>query len=213
MIAGMRRAVLAVVAVMLAAMGFVALAWVRERRAKSVFPAGQAASLLHPLREWMQPREATVRAFGLRPGMRALELGPGPGYFTATAARHLGPCGRLVCADLQPAMLRQLRDRLPPDCGHTDLVVADAQRLPFRAGAFDAAFLVAVLGEVPDERRAVAELRRVLARGGAVTFVETLTDPDYVRESRLRELCWQAGLRLDRRQRTLLGYRARFVAG
>lgn len=209
----MRRIAAAGVLVILAAAGLFALAWVRERRAKSVFPAEQAATLLHPLRERIQPREDTVRAFGLRPGTRALEIGPGPGYFTATAARHLGPRGRLVCVDLQPAMLRQLRDRLPPRCENVDLVVADAQRLPFRAGAFDAAFLVAVLGEVPDERRAVAELRRVLADGGAVSFVETLTDPDYVREGRLRELCWQAGLRLDRRQRMLLGYCARFVAG
>lgn len=198
---------------LLGAAALFAFAWARERRAKSVFPAEQAATLLHPLRERIQPREETVRGFALRPGMRALEVGPGPGYFTATAARHLGPRGRLVCVDLQPAMLRNLRDHLPADCRKVDLIAADAQRLPFRPGSFDAAFVVAVLGEVPDERRAIAELRRALRDGGAVTFVETLTDPDYVRAGRLRELCWQAGLRLEERRRTLLGYRARFVAG
>jgi len=183
------------------------LAWRRERSAKSVFPAANASALLNPARRLIQRPDQTVAEFGIRSGDRVLELGPGPGYCTSHAARVVAPEGRVVAADLQPAMLGELRSRLSPETlPNVRLLAADATRSPFRDGAFDAAFLVAVLGEVPDPARAIAELRRVLRPGGVVSFCETFNDPDYVREGTLRELCWSAGLRVVERRRKLLGY-------
>src|SRR3972149_6499064 len=57
---------------------------------------------------------------------------------------------RSVAVDLSPRMLRRAArkaDRLGRD---VDLVLADAQRLPFRAGAFDAAAATFVFCSVPD---------------------------------------------------------------
>jgi SAM-dependent methyltransferase len=42
---------------------------------------------------------------------------------------------------------------------------ADARRLPFSNDTFDGAYLISVLGEIPDQEAALRELRRVLARG------------------------------------------------
>jgi trans-aconitate 2-methyltransferase len=42
----------------------------------------------------------------------------------------------------------------------------DARRLPYGNAAFDAAYLVAVLGEIPDEDAALRELARALKPGG-----------------------------------------------
>jgi ubiquinone/menaquinone biosynthesis C-methylase UbiE len=72
--------------------------------------------------------------------------------------------------------------------------MADAMRLPLRDASVDLAFLVAVLGEVPDREAAVDELVRVLKPGGALAFNETLTDPDYVSPGELRRLCLDRGL-------------------
>ena len=64
--------------------------------------------------------------------------------------------------DFSPAMLAFARRRAP---GAT-FIEADAQRLPFEAFEFD--FVVSNLGvcHVPDQPRALAEVRRVLRKGG-----------------------------------------------
>lgn len=50
------------------------------------------------------------------------------------------------------------------------LIRADAQRLPFRDGAFDAVYCYHVLEHVPQPPRAIAEARRALATQGAGYF-------------------------------------------
>ena len=190
---------------------FAARIWMREREAKTVFPAADAGALLNPLRRIIQSPSRTVAALGVARGERVLEVGLGPGYFTGEVATAVGEGGMLVSADLQPPMLRALRDHLgPARMAHVRLAAADATRLPFRDGAFDRVCLVAVLGEVPYPEAALAEFRRVLRRGGVAAFCEMLTDPDYVREGTLRAMCWRVGLEFEGRERNPIGYTARF---
>ncbi len=77
---------------------------------------------------------------------------------------------------------------------------ADAQRLPFRDAAFDAVVSFAALEHIPDPRRVVAEMLRVLKPGGRVYLVVPFlqgyhpplgADSDYWRftETGLRRLC------------------------
>jgi ubiquinone/menaquinone biosynthesis C-methylase UbiE len=185
--------------------------WLRERRRKMVFPAARADRLLSPARRYLQPLSATVAAFQLRGGDIALELGSGPGYFSDETARAVAPEGRLLCVDVQREMLVRLRGRLSAGA-RADLIVADAQRLPLRGGVVDAAFVIGVLGEVPDPRTALDELHRALRTGGSASFGEHFIDPDYVRWTVLREMCWGAGFAVAERRRQFLGYFARFVA-
>jgi ubiquinone/menaquinone biosynthesis C-methylase UbiE len=198
---------------LLAAVALGARAWFRERANRAAFPASEAPILLNPARRLIQHPTRTVRAFGLKPGDTVLELGPGPGYFTPDAVAAVSPGGRVVCVDLQPEMLAILRDRMTALGVRVDLVAADATCLPLRDAAFDAAYLVAVLGEVPDQQAAVHELARILRPGGAVSFVETFTDPDYVRLPVMRRMAVAAGLREDRWRRQAIGYTARFTVG
>ena len=139
----------------------------------------QLAWLLdHPLR-----REQTRRILdrmGLEPGMRVLELGPGPGALTLDAAERIGPQGRLHCLDVQPQMVARVRERTRRGgVSNVSPCVADGQALPLRDGCFDLAFLVSVLPEIPDQHRALAELRRVLRPGGTLSITEQFPDPDY----------------------------------
>jgi len=117
---------------------------------------------------------------GIRPGERVLELGPGPGAFTVDAAQRVGPEGRLVAVDIQPKMIAQVEKRVH-QAGLTNVEthVADAYHLPLDDASMDRAFLVTVLPEIPDQARALAELRRVLKSGGLLSITEEFADPDY----------------------------------
>ena len=185
-------------------------AWLSERNHRSVFPASDARALLNPARGFIQSAEGTVRAFGLKPGDTALEIGPGPGYFTPHAVSAVGSHGRLICIDIQGEMLVLLRERLTEQGSRADLVIGDAGNLPFRNGILDAALVIEMLGEVPDPRAAVNEIRRILRPDGTASFCEAMNDPDYVRLPVIRELCANAGLRSLDWRRQKLGYIARF---
>ena len=86
----------------------------------------------------------------------------------------------------------------------------DARTLPYPDGAFDAAYLVGVLGEIPDEPAALRELRRVLKSDGRLVVGEVAIDPDFVRLGPLRERTGAARFEFDRRQGNALSYFARF---
>lgn len=164
-----------------------------------VFPHEKAGSLLNPVRRLIQSPAAVVRWIGLRGDETVLELGCGPGYFSI-ALRDATPRGRLVLFDLQPEMLRMARERVGPT-GTVTTVAGNATSLPFAAGAFDAVFISAVLGEVPDRKACLSEVRRVLRPGGRLVVNEVRGDPDYIRAGDLDRVCAGVGLVLRRRRR------------
>jgi len=188
--------------------------WFQERESRGgPIPVSQAMLLLNPVRQRMHPVRKTLEAFHLASGQTVLELGPGPGYFTPEAARIVGQEGLVVCVDLQPGMLALLQDRLREhQVANACPVAADATRLPLTDASVDVAFLVTVLGEVPDRPATLAELRRVLRPGGTLGFLETLTDPDYVFVDMLKDLCRAYGFELIEHRRLLLGYTMTFAA-
>jgi SAM-dependent methyltransferase len=152
------------------------------------------------------------RILAPKPGERLLEVGPGVGIYSVPIATTLGPMGRLDALDVQRKMLRALELRTR-HAGVINVVPAhgDAQRLPYPDGTFDAAFLVAVLGEIPDPLAALREFRRVLKPHGRLVVGEVLVvDPDAIRLPALCEAAIQAGFVFERRLGPRLAYFARF---
>jgi ubiquinone/menaquinone biosynthesis C-methylase UbiE len=153
-------------------------------------------------------RARLLEALAPSAGERLLEIGPGTGYYTLPVAELVGT---LDVFDLQQEMLDHTMRRAG-EAGLGNLVPqqGDARSLPYEDGSFDGAFLVTVLGEIPDQQAAVDELARVLRPGGRVVFGETMLDPHYVRRSALRERAERAGLRFARQVGGPLGYFARY---
>jgi len=146
-----------------------------------------------------------------QPGERILEVGPGVGIYALPIAAALGPSGTLEVFDIQADMLAALARRARA-AGVTNLVATegDAQRLPYSDASFDAAYLIGVLGEIPDPSLALHELRRVLKPGGRLVVGEVIfADPDAVRLPALVALARRAGLTLERRLGPRFGYFAR----
>jgi ubiquinone/menaquinone biosynthesis C-methylase UbiE len=156
-------------------------------------------------------REVLREVLALVPGERVLEVGPGTGYYTLPAAGWLAPGGRLDALDLQEPMLDEIMRRAKA-AGIGTIVPAtgDAQDLPYADATFDAAFLIATLGEIPDKDRALRELRRVLKPGGRLVVGEGQPDPHMVRSDDLRARAAAAGLRFITSRGGRFGYLARF---
>jgi ubiquinone/menaquinone biosynthesis C-methylase UbiE len=58
-----------------------------------------------------QPTEQALRAAGLEPGMRVLDIGCGPGDVSLIAARLVGPTGRVIGIDASPDIVALARKR------------------------------------------------------------------------------------------------------
>jgi SAM-dependent methyltransferase len=146
-----------------------------------------------------------------KPGERILEVGPGTGYYTLDVAEWVEPDGEVDILDLQQEMLDHTMRRAG-ERGLDNITPAqsDATAMPYEDGTFDAAFLVTVLGEIPDQQAALRELARVLRPGGRLIVGELLGDPHYVRLAPLRLRAGGGGLAYAGRVGTVLGYFARF---
>jgi protein-L-isoaspartate O-methyltransferase len=186
----------------------VALYW---RRNPSACPYNQ--------RFWIEAPHPFITRARLReilepvPGEHVLEVGPGTGYYTLPVAEWLGTEGRLEVFDLQQEMLdHTMRRAGERGLANITPTQGDAQQLPYDDATFDAAYLVTVLGEIPDQAAALAELRRVLKPSGRLVVGELFGDPHMVTAGALRERAEAAGLQFERQVGGKLGFFARFVA-
>jgi SAM-dependent methyltransferase len=178
------------------------------RRNPSPCPYGQRfwVQAPHPFITRARLREALVP----RPGETVLEVGPGTGYYTTEVAEWIRPGGTLHVFDIQQDMLDHTLRRTG-ERGLDNVVAArgDARELPYPDDTFDAAYLVTVLGEIPDQDRALAELARVLKPDGRLVLGEIGLDPHMVRAGLLARRAPSAGLRMEARLGPRFGYFAR----
>jgi ubiquinone/menaquinone biosynthesis C-methylase UbiE len=116
---------------------------------------------------WYRSMPALMRAVlgdRLRPGLRILDAGCGPG----ANLPWLAPYGEVVGVDYSEEAVRLAGERHP----EMETRVADITNLPFDDASFDLALELTVLALVPDDARGVSELARVTRPGGAVVLME-----------------------------------------
>lgn len=169
----------------------------QSRRSPQPMPSALWWSLLLP-----RGRHGSSHLLALlqpMPGERILEIGPGIGVHALPVAKAIAPNGTLTAVDVSPAMLAKLRRRaLRAGITGIEPRAGDAAHLPFPDRAFDAAYLISVLGEVPDRQAAWAELRRVLKTEARLLVGEFALDPDFVRLASIQREAEAAGFKVDR---------------
>ena len=71
--------------------------------------------------------------------------------------------------------------------------------------------MVAVLQEIPEKRKALIEIKRVLKPGGLLAITEFIPDPDYPLKSTTIQQCENAGFFFDTVEGSFINYTARFI--
>lgn len=122
------------------------------------------------LRAWLGPAtEVMLDLARVGPGDRVLDVAAGAGEPALTAAARVGPTGYVLATDLAANMLAYAeREAFQRGMDYVQTRVMDGERLTLGDGAFDAVLSRLGLVEFPDQRRALAEMRRVLRPGGRV---------------------------------------------
>jgi len=113
---------------------------------------------------------------------RVLEIGAGTG---ANLPFYRDGVETITLAEPEAPMARRLAHRIREQSRTAEIVQAPAERLPFPDAEFDTAVSTLVLCTVPDQARALGELRRVLKPGGRLLFIE------HVRSDEPRLAAWQ----------------------
>lgn len=178
------------------------------RKNPSACPYGQ--------RFWVEAPHPIITRERLRtvlcpqPGERVLELGVGTGYYSLDLAEWIGPEGTLELFDLQREFLDHVM-RAAAERGLTNLIPSqgDARALPYGDASLDSVVLTAVLGEIPEPTKALAEIRRVLKPDGRLVVGELFGDPHFTTRGSLRRMGSEVGLELSEISGNWFGYFAR----
>lgn len=102
----------------------------------------------------------------LKPGLRLLDCGCGPGTITRGLAARVAP-GEAVGIDLEESQLTIARQH-PQNPPNLSFVKAGVYELPFPDNHFDLVFSNALFEHIAEPVRAAKEIRRVLKPGGRV---------------------------------------------
>jgi demethylmenaquinone methyltransferase/2-methoxy-6-polyprenyl-1,4-benzoquinol methylase len=126
-------------------------------------------------------RRFAMRRLSLPEGGRALDVACGTGDWTLALAQAVGRGGEVVGIDFCEDMLDVAREKVDRHRDLADrvrLVHGDAMALPFTDNSFDAATIGFALRNVPDVRRVLSEMTRVVKPGGWVVSLE-LSKPEW----------------------------------
>jgi SAM-dependent methyltransferase len=116
----------------------------------------------------------------LKPGMRLLDAGCGPGSITLGLAERIAP-GDCIGIDADTAAIEHAR-ALAAERGTTNarFDAGDVYALPYEHASFDAVFSNALLQHLADPAAAVREMHRVLKPGGIVAIADADHDTSII---------------------------------
>jgi ubiquinone/menaquinone biosynthesis C-methylase UbiE len=116
--------------------------------------------------------EHALRLAGLRPGMRVLDVGSGPGDVSFVAARLVGPTGSVLGVDAAPAMVELARTRAAEKGLSTVRFAQAAIDAIDLDEPVDAVIGRLILMHLPDPAATLRHLASLVRAGGVVAFSE-----------------------------------------
>lgn len=137
-----------------------------------VCPVELANSLDNKIRRWLQNPYKILSPY-IQEGMKVLDVGCGPGFFSIELAKMVGRSGKVFSVDLQEGMLQKLRNKIhgttiegtinPIKCEH------DKINVPEKVDFILAFYMV---HEVTNKDRFFESLKNILNNNGELLIVE-----------------------------------------
>ena len=157
---------------------------------------------LHWLVELDNPFTKTNRAatiishLSLQPGMSVVDIGCGPGRLTIPVAKFIGNSGEIVAIDIQPGMLQIVKKKARIErLENIRYLQSDIAEGGLPNNQFDRALLVTVLGEIPEQRKALPEIFNSLKSGGVLSITEIIFDPHFQKYKTVKKLAESCGFK------------------
>ncbi|MFN3486241.1 MAG: class I SAM-dependent methyltransferase [Planctomycetota bacterium] len=143
------------------------------REIAHVMGAGAIPWLERPEREREEDPARLLEALKLREGEVVADVGAGSGYHTFRIAPFVGTRGRVFAVDVQPEMVRVLRQKARASgASNVEVVHGDPRDPKLPEGAVHLVLLVDVYHEFAWPYEMMRALRRALRPGGRVVLVE-----------------------------------------
>ncbi len=119
-------------------------------------------------------RRFAVAKSGLKPGQEVLDICCGTGMLSLELARYMQNQGRVIGLDFCENMLEVAQKNIAktPYANCIELVQGNAIDLPFAEDSFDCCTIAFALRNVPDVRKTIQEMKRVVKPGGRVINLE-----------------------------------------
>jgi len=115
--------------------------------------------------------ERMAKRLRIKPGSIVLDVGTGTGVFLPFLLREIGEGGRIIALDFAEKMLR--RARAKGFNGDIDYLCADVTNIPLGNEIFDIIVCYSSFPHFQDKPEALAEMKRVIKRGGRLLICHT----------------------------------------
>jgi ubiquinone/menaquinone biosynthesis C-methylase UbiE len=124
-------------------------------------------------RETQEKPQLLIEALEIERGQTVADLGAGSGYYSFRIAPLVGPTGKVLAIDIEPAMLEVIAQRASREqIANVATVRASARDPNLTAASVDLVFMVDVYHELEYPYEVMTKVRAALKPGGRVALIE-----------------------------------------
>ena len=143
-----------------------------ETERNRVCPVELADSLDGRIRRWLQNPQKILAPY-IKEGMKILDIGCGPGFFSVELAKLAGKSGKVISADLQEGMLQKLRNKIAGTELEDRIMLVKCEKDNINVSEYvDFILAFFMVHEVPDADLLFKQLKNILNDKGLFLLVE-----------------------------------------